>query len=34
MNLLYQLHPYLWYGAGSICFLVGTCVVIYRMVRG
>jgi len=31
---LHALAPYLWYAAGSICFLVGTLIVIARIVRG
>ena len=32
--MLYELMPYLWYAAGSICFLVGSGIVIYRIIAG
>jgi hypothetical protein len=32
--MFYALHPYLWYLAGSACFVVGTAIVIYRTLSG
>jgi len=28
-----ELAPYLWYLAGSLCFAIGTLIVIYRQIR-
>jgi hypothetical protein len=33
-KMLYNMMPYLWYLAGSICFAVGTAIVIYRILKG
>lgn len=33
-KFIYQIHPYLWYFAGSLCFAIGTAIVILRMWRG
>jgi hypothetical protein len=32
--MLDKLAPYLWYAVGSVCFLVGTLLVIIRILRG
>lgn len=29
-NRLYAAAPYIWYGLGSLCFLVGTLIVLKR----
>lgn len=32
MTMLHALIPFLWYLAGSICFVIGSCIVIYRLI--
>lgn len=33
-NAFWRLLPYLFYAVGSVCFFVGTVIVIWREVRG